>query len=143
MRNTAATSNIVLPGLLNMRLLFALLAASAVHSAGAQSAPPGGALRMEKVYEATPLNQYPDANVRMKQNQSHFRQQNFDVVNAVRQRQIADETAKLLLLARDLKVRVEQIGDKPLSPELLREAEIIEVLARDVEAKVTLVVGAG
>lgn len=102
-----------------------------------------GSLRMEKVYAPTPLNQYPDANLRMKQNQSHSRQQNFDMANAARQHQIADETEKLLLLARDLKSRMDKIGDKPLSPELLREAEVIEVLARDVEAKVTLVVGAG
>jgi hypothetical protein len=143
MRNTAASAHFPLPSMFYVGVLVALAVACVVPSAQAQSTPPGGALRMEKVYEATPLNQYPDANLRMKQNQSRLRRQNFDVVNAERQHQIADETAKLLLLARDLKARMEKIGDKPLSPEVLREAEIIEVLARDVEAKVTLVVGAG
>jgi hypothetical protein len=96
---------------------------------------------MEKVYEATPLNQYPDANARMKQNQSHFRQQDFDVLNAARQRQIADESAKLLILARDFKNRMDKLGGENLPPELIREAGVIEILARDVQTKVTLIIG--
>jgi hypothetical protein len=137
---------LVLPSLhLPGCFLCAIVAATltAVHPTLSQSIPAGGTLRMEKVYEDTPLNQPPDANLRMKQNQKHFRQQDFDVANAARQRQITDETAKLLILARDFKSRMDKLGGEPLPPELIREAEVIEILARDVQTKVILIVGAG
>ena len=123
--------------------LIAIAAVLAAHPAHAQTLPSAGTLRMERVYEETPINQPPDANIRMKENQKHFRQQDFDVANAARHRQITDETAKLLLLARDFKSRMDKLGGETLPPDLIREAEVIEILARDVQAKVILIVGAG
>jgi hypothetical protein len=85
-------------------------------------------------------NHMPDANDRMIMNEAQKKRQNFDAANALRQRQIDDETVKLLILAKDLKAQMEKVGDQPLPEKLLREAEVIELLAHDVQTKMTLVV---
>lgn len=105
------------------------------------SGPSGGALRIDKAVQPTAINQPPDATTQMKLHQDRTRQQNFDAANALRQSQIADETMKLLILARDLKSQMEKMGGQPLPAHLLREAEVIEILARDVQQRMILVVG--
>jgi len=85
-------------------------------------------------------NRPPDANQLMQMDQAHQRKSNFDAANALRQHQIDDETTKLLVLAHDLKLQMETLGDRPVSDRLLREAEIIEALARDVQKKMTLTI---
>jgi hypothetical protein len=123
---------------------FACFAAVSAHSGVAQSAGSGGgALRMGIAELPTPINHPPDANTQMKAREHKVGLQNFDVANALRQRRIADETLKLLILARDLKSQMEKLGDQPLPASLMREAEVIEILAHDVQAKMTLIVGAG
>jgi hypothetical protein len=88
-------------------------------------------------------NRVPDANDRMKMNDVFQRAQNFDAANALRQKQIDDESTKLLILANDLKQKMEKLGNRPVSERLLREAEVIELLAHDVQAKMTMTVGGG
>jgi hypothetical protein len=107
------------------------------------SVTPGGALRTDKVDMPTAINQPPDANAQLIARQHRKGLRNFDVANALRQRQIAEETVKLLILARDLKSQMDKVGEQPLPALLLREAEVIEILARDVQAKMTLTVGPG
>jgi hypothetical protein len=125
-------------------LAFACCTALSAHFAEAQSSiTPGGALRTDKVDLPTPINQPPDAIAQMKSREHRAGQQKFDIFNALRQRQIADETLKLLILARDLKSQMDNMGAQPMPARLLREAEVIEILARDVQAKMTLTVGAG
>jgi hypothetical protein len=85
----------------------------------------------------------PDANDKMLMNQAHQRSENFDAANALRERQINDESLKLLILARDLKAQMDKLGDKPVPNRLLREAEVIELLAHDVQTKMTLTVKGG
>ena len=85
-------------------------------------------------------NRPPDANQLMQMDQAHQRKSNFDAANALRQHQIDDQTTKLLVLAHDLKLQMETLGDRPVSDRLLREAEIIEALARDVQKKMTLTI---
>jgi hypothetical protein len=85
-------------------------------------------------------NHLPDANDRMLLNEKQEKRQNFDAVNALREQQISDETVKLLILAKDLRAQMEKIGDKPLPERLVREAEVIELLAHDVQKKMTLTV---
>jgi len=87
-------------------------------------------------------NHLPDVNDQMKMREDETKKQNFDAVNALRTQQIADDTAKLLILTKDLKVQMEKVGDEPLPPRLVREAEVIEILAHDVQTKMTLTVGA-
>jgi hypothetical protein len=67
---------------------------------------------------------------------------NLDAANAARKRVIDDETNKLLILARDLKAKTDRIGGGALTPTMVREAEVIEVLAKDVKEEMKLTVSA-
>lgn len=75
-------------------------------------------------------------------NDKNSRKKSFDAANAARKQLIDDETRKLLILARDLKAKTENLGSGPLPPMLLREAEVIELLATDVKEKMKLTVNA-
>jgi hypothetical protein len=88
--------------------------------------------------EANPL---PDANDRMVMREQKSKRQNFDAANAARTKQILDDTAKLLILTRDLKAQTDKLGDEPVPPRLVREAEVIELLAHDVQTRMKLTVG--
>lgn len=88
-------------------------------------------------------NRVPDANDRMVMREAHQLVRDFDAVNASRQKQIDDDTTKLLILANDLKRQMDRLGGKPPSDRLVREAEVIELLAHDVQTKMTLMVGGG
>lgn len=85
-------------------------------------------------------NRPPDANAQMRMGQQRQRANNFDAANALRQRQIDDESTKLLILASDLKLQMDNLGDRPISDRLMREAEVIESLAQDVQKKMTLTI---
>lgn len=88
-------------------------------------------------------NHLPDVNDQMIMKEQEGKAHNFDAANALRQQQIADDTVKLLILTRDLKAQIEKLGNRPLPPSLIREAEVIELLAHDVEKRMTLTIGAG
>jgi hypothetical protein len=108
---------------------------------GAQSSTAsGGTLIIGKAMEATPINQPPDTLAQLRLRRQRSSQRSFDEANALRQRQLADESGKLLLLARDLSVRLAE-ADAAMSPRLLREIDAIEVLAHDVQTKMTLTIG--
>lgn len=102
-----------------------------------------GALRTDKVAEATPINQPPDANAQLRARARRIKLKNFDAANALRLRQITDESAKLLILVRDLKAQIEKSEGAPIPALLIREVEVIEILAHDVQTKMTLIEGAG
>jgi hypothetical protein len=85
----------------------------------------------------------PDANDVMLMNQNQIKKRDFDAANALRQKQIDEDTAKLLILAKDFDAQISKLGNKPLPSRLLREAEVIELLAHDVHTKMTLTVGGG
>lgn len=68
------------------------------------------------------------------------RKKSFDAANEARKRLIGDEANKLLILARDLKQKTDNLGSGPLPPMLVREAEVIELLANDVKEKMKLTV---
>jgi|SRR6516164_885182 hypothetical protein len=68
------------------------------------------------------------------------RKHSFDAANAARKKLIDDETNKLLILARDLKAKTDQMGSDTPSPLMLREAAMIEVLANDVKEKMKLTI---
>lgn len=88
-------------------------------------------------------NRPPDANDRMLMDEQRARKANFDKVNTERIRLIEDETAKLLILTRDLKAKMDRIGQGPYPSEIAREMEVIEILAHDVKAKMKLTIGGG
>lgn len=86
-----------------------------------------------RTLDPTELKELADKNVRKK---------NFEVANEARKRAIEDETNKLLILARDLKAKTDNLGSGPMPPMLVREAEVIELLASDVKEKMKLTVNA-
>jgi len=102
---------------------------------------PGGALRMEKVDDPTPVNQAPDPNTQMQMHDDQQKQLTYSHVNTERRKQIADDSAKLLKLATDLKVEVDKTTKDTLSIDVVRKAEEIEHLAHNVKEKMKLTVG--
>jgi hypothetical protein len=124
-----------------------LLASSSValvaQNLGAGAPPPSAGIRTDRADLPTPLNELPDPNAQMRLRLKHASQQNFDAANALRQHQIDDESTKLLILARDLKIQMERLGARPLTPRLMREVELIEIFARDVQQKMVLTAGPG
>ena len=87
-------------------------------------------------------NRPPDANAQMEMRQKNAKKQDFDAINAERIKQIDDDATKLLILTKDLNAKMSKLGKEPMPPNLVREAEVIEILAHDVETKMTLTVGA-
>jgi hypothetical protein len=66
------------------------------------------------------------------------KQQSFDAANAERKKQLADESAKLLTLAMDLKAEVDKTNKDTLSLNVIRKADEIERLAHNVKEKMRL-----
>lgn len=86
-------------------------------------------------------NNLPDANQQMLMRQQQAKKQSFEAVNADRKKIIADESALLLKLATDLKNEVDKTSQDTLSLSVIRKAEVIEKLARDVKEKMKATVG--
>jgi len=86
-------------------------------------------------------NRIPDANDQMEMREAQTKKQDFEAANAERKKQIADDTAKLLKLAADLKVEVDKTNKDTLSLSVIRKADEIERLAHNVKEKMKLSVG--
>ena len=63
------------------------------------------------------------------------RKQSYAAANAERRKQIADDSAKLLKLATDLKAEVDKTSKDTLSVNVIRKADEIEKLAHSVKEK--------
>jgi hypothetical protein len=83
----------------------------------------------------------PDANAQMEMREQIEAKQNFAAANAERKKQIAEDSAKLLKLATDLKAEVDKTSKDTLSLNVIRKADEIERLARNVKEKMKLTVG--
>jgi hypothetical protein len=110
-------------------------------SAAAQDLPPPGS--PDRPYLVPNANRLPDVNDQMVMRERLSKKENFDAANTLRAKEIADDTMKLLILTKDLKAQMNQLGSAPLSSRLIREAEVIEILARDIQTKMKLTVGSG
>ena len=121
--------------------LIALAVAMAV-SAGQQNSttPPGK--NPDKPYLLPEANRLPDANDQMEMRDQQGKQQNYSAANVERRKQIADDSAKLLKLATDLKTEVDKTTKDTLSLGVIRKADEIEKLAHNVKEKMKLTVGA-
>lgn len=95
---------------------------------------------IEKSYPIPDGNQLPDSNAQMKMHQKQALRKNFDVANTERKRQIDSDTAKLIKLARELNTAVQTTNQGSLPIDIIRKAELIERLARDVREKMKLTV---
>jgi hypothetical protein len=96
---------------------------------------------MDKVGDPTAINQAPDPNAQMQLRDEQQKQLNYSQVNAERKKQIADDSAKLLKLATDLKTEVDRTTKDTLSLNVIRKADEIEHLAHNVKEKMKLTVG--
>jgi len=86
-------------------------------------------------------NQLPDAIEQIQMRQQNAKKQDFRAADAERKKQIADDTAKLLKLAADLKTELDKTGKDTLSLNVIRKADEIERLAHSVKEKMKLTVG--
>ena len=85
----------------------------------------------------------PDANQIMSMRDQQSKKANIEAANLERKRQIADDSAKLLKLATDLKAEVDKTSKDTLSLGVIRKAEEIEKLAHSVKEKMKLTMGSG
>ena len=91
----------------------------------------------------TPLTKrVQDARDQTAMNEPSVKKANFEAVNMERKRQIADDSARLLKLATDLKTEVDKTSKDTLSLGVIRKAEEIEKLARTVKEKMKLTMNA-
>ena len=132
-----------------LRMTFAVLAGLAtfgVTGALTQQVPqqqdntPPGQPRL--IYDQAAAIHVPDANDRMEMNQQQTKKDKFEAANAARRKQIADDAARLLELATELKGAVDKTDKDTLSIDVIRKADTIERLAKGVKEKMKLTVGA-
>jgi hypothetical protein len=128
-----------LAGLLALALVAGLACRAQSNQA---SAPPGEGLRTDKINLPNAVNQPPDANAQMEMREGQTKPENYAAANTERRRQIADDTARLLKLAAQLKAEVDKTNKNTLSLNVIREAEDIERLAHSVKEKMKLIAGA-
>jgi hypothetical protein len=86
-------------------------------------------------------NQLPDAIAQIKMREQQAKDRSFELANSERKKQIAEDSARLLKLAADLKVEVDKTNKDTLSLIVIRKAEEIERLAHNVKEKMKLTVG--
>jgi hypothetical protein len=72
--------------------------------------------------------------------QRRVEKRDFSIANATRKKYIDDEANKVVILARDLKAKVDALGGAKPTPTMLREAAVIEFLAKDIKEKMNLTV---
>ena len=106
-----------------------------------QQPTPGMPIRDEMPPIQPQNNRVPDANDQMRMHEQQTQKQDFAAANAERRKQIADDSAKLLKLATDLKTEVDKTTKDTLSLGVIRKADEIEKLAHNVKEKMKLTVG--
>jgi len=108
-----------------------------------QASIAGGGAPQNKGYPTMPpeAQRIPDASEQYKINEREVAKQNFEAANAERKRQIADDSARLLKMAFDLKTEVDKTNKDTLSLDVIRKADAIEKLARDVKEKMKVSIG--
>jgi hypothetical protein len=114
------------------------LAAMATLLAIAQQAPPGSP---GDPYQLPQANRLPDKNQQMQTNQRQVKPAGYEAANTEGTKQIADDAAKLLELAKELKAAVDKTDKDMLSVNVIRKAESIEKLAKGVKEKMKQTVG--
>jgi hypothetical protein len=97
--------------------------------------------RFDKPILLPEANRPPDANAQMAMHEQNAKKADFNAANLERKRQIADDSAKLLKLASDLKSEVDKTSKDTLSLGVIRKAEEIEKLAHNVKEKMKLTMG--
>jgi hypothetical protein len=84
------------------------------------------------------LNRQPDFSDQVRMRQNQMNQQNFDAVNALRRKQVTDDSARLIKLADELKTEIDSNSKDTVSQNSLRKIEAIEKLARSIKQKMSV-----
>ena len=122
-------------------LLGAAIAVASLAGAGQQQNPQPPSLDPDKPYLRPEANRLPDVNDQMEMREKQVLQQHYEAANAARQKQLADDSAKLLELAVALKAEVDKTNKDTLSLSVIRKADAIEKLAHNVKEKMKLTIG--
>jgi hypothetical protein len=88
-------------------------------------------------------NCLPDKNAQAQSQDDKPQKQRFEAAETDRERQLAEDTSKLLELATQLKAEVDKTSKDTLSLQVIRKAESIEKLAKGVKEKMKVTAGAG
>ena len=121
-----------------------LLLAAGIFSLAALSLLTGAAQSNDPVTKPIVVPQakrLPDADDQTKMRDQQAKQQSFDAASVERKKQLSDDSAKLLTLAMALKAEVDKTNKDMLSLSVVRKADEIEKLARNVREKMKLTVG--
>jgi hypothetical protein len=89
------------------------------------------------------VTRIPDANGQNQVSGQDAKGKDIEAASTERKKQIANDSAKLLKLATDLKSEVDKTSKDTLSLTVIRKADEIEKLAHDVKEKMKLTVGPG
>jgi hypothetical protein len=84
------------------------------------------------------INRQPDFSDQERMREEQKSQQNFAAMNALRKKQVSDDSAKLLKLANDIQAEVAKSDRDTVSQSTLRKAEEIEKLARNIKQKMSV-----
>jgi hypothetical protein len=103
---------------------------------------PGTGPSVDRPFNSPETDRLPDANDQMRMNEQQQKKKNYEAANLERKRQIAEDAARLLQLATELKSEVDKTDKDTLSLNVIRKAETIEKLAKGVKEKMKLTVGA-
>jgi uncharacterized protein involved in exopolysaccharide biosynthesis len=118
--------------------LTCLVAVAALAGLGRSLQAAGMQSRQPFIPSSAPM---PDANKQREMQDEQTKKQNFEAANAERKKQIAEDSAKLLKLATELKTEVDKTTKDELSLSVIRKADEIEKLARNVKEKMKLTTG--
>jgi hypothetical protein len=115
----------------------ASLAVIAILAGAAQSGQQMPSATPDKPYLPFQADRQPDANDQTKKSeeQAQAKEPNFEIADAARRKQISDDSTRLLTLAMALKAEVDKTNKDMLSLNVIRKADEIEKLARNVKEK--------
>ena|SRR5215471_511472 len=86
------------------------------------------------------LNRLPDENDQARMRQENQSQPNYASINAMRRKEVSEDTDKLVKLANDLKAEVDKADRDTLSVGAVKKAEQIEKLAKSLKNKMTVTI---
>jgi hypothetical protein len=121
---------------------FAALAVMTLAFSSTYGQAPGQGPSLDRPILLPEANRPPDANAQMAMREQQGKKANYEAANLERKRQIADDSARLLKLATDLKTEVDKTSKDTLSLGVIRKAEEIEKLAHSVKEKMKLTMSA-
>lgn len=144
-QSQSCASNAVLPTSRQFKLhwgkVLACLAVAVTLAGAAPQSQQPPVLDPDRPYLRPEANRLPNVNDQMQMREQQVKQQSFEAANAARKKQLSEDSAKLLALAVDLKAEVDKTSKDTLSLTVIRKADEIEKLARNVKEKMKLTVG--